>query len=56
MRENSFVVNENHLKDGIKKNLNKCSISSIKSKHYNRKIKKTHDKKLRKIIKNYKKT
>ena len=31
MRENSFVVNENHLKDGIKKNLKKCSISSIKS-------------------------
>lgn len=31
VRENSFVVNENHLKDGIKKNLKKCSISSIKS-------------------------
>ena len=56
VRENSFVVNENHLKDGIKKNLKKCSISSIKSKHYKRKIKKTHEKKLRKIIKNYKKT
>ena len=27
----SYVVNENHLKDGIKKNLKKCSISSIKS-------------------------
>ena len=31
VRENSFVVNENHLKDRIKKNLKKCSISSIKS-------------------------
>ena len=56
VRENSFVVNENHLKDRIKKNLKKCGISSIKSKHYKRKIKKTHEKKLRKIIKNYKKT
>ena len=31
VRENSFVVNESYLKDRIKKNLKKCSISSIKS-------------------------
>ena len=30
VRENSFIVNESHLKDGIKKNLKKWSISSIK--------------------------